>query len=445
MTSETKRSRAYSGALWSVLGYGGSQAIRLASNLILTRLLFPEIFGLMALVQVILQGLKMMSDIGISTSVIRDERGDEPDFLNTAWTLQIIRGLLIWLISVLAAYPMAVAYESNELVLLIPLVAATVIFQGFTSPAVLSLKRHIQLDKLLLWEISSQLITTVITVVGVWYFRSIWAIAIGGLFGAFLTCLLSFKLPYQHRIKLSIDRTSASTMLFFGKWIFVSSLVTLIINKGDVLVLGLFLSKADLGIFAIAAIWSRMAYELLQKINQQVMTPLYSMAFRENRDLVKAQMAKARVRLLALSLPIILTLVFGGQLLIDILYDARYQSAGWMLQLLAVGTIAAVITATSANALLSFGDSFGYMIFQSVSGILLVICMLLGGSEYGIAGLIAGVSFSKFIAYPVLVIFLLRHNIWLPKVDGAAFLFAALAIGLGFWWLGGLDIPLTKS
>lgn len=440
MTTGTQRSRAYLGAVWSVLGYGGSQAIRLASNLLLTRLLFPEIFGLMALVQVILQGLKMMSDIGISTSVVRDERGDEPDYLNTAWTLQIIRGLLIWLISVLAAYPMALAYDSSELVLLIPLVGSTVIFQGFTSPAVLSLKRHIQLDKLLLWEISSQFVTTVITVIAVWYFKSIWAIAIGGVSGAFLTCLFSYKLPYNHKIKLSIDRKSARTMLTFGKWIFLSSLVTLVINKGDVLVLGVFLSKADLGVFTIAAIWSRMAYELLQKINQQVMTPLYAMAFRENKSSVKAQMAKTRIRLLALSLPMIIGLVLGGQLLIDILYDARYQSAGWMLQVLAVGTIAAAITATSANALLSFGDSFGYMIFQVISGILLVICMLVGGSQYGVSGLIAGVSISKFISYPVLVIFLIRHNIWLPKVDGTAFLFSGAIIVLGLWCIGAINI-----
>jgi O-antigen/teichoic acid export membrane protein len=116
-----------------------------------------------------------------------------------------------------------------------------------------------------------------------------------------------------------------------------------------------------------------------------------------------------------------------------------------MLQVLAVGTIAAAITATSANALLSFGDSFGYMIFQVVSGVLLVICMLVGGSEYGVAGLIAGVSISKFISYPVLVVFLVRHNIWLPKVDGAVFFFTAVVIGLGFWWLGGLTIPLTDN
>jgi O-antigen/teichoic acid export membrane protein len=442
-TNGSIRNRVFSGAVWSVLGFGSSQFIRLASNLILTRLLFPEIFGLMALVQVILQGLKMMSDVGISTSVIRDERGDDPKYLNTAWTLQIVRGLLIWFISVLAAYPMAVAYESTELLFLIPFVGSTVIFQGFTSPAVLTLKRHIELDKVLVWEISSQLITTAITVGAVWYSRSIWAIATGGVIGAFISCLLSYKLPYEHIPRISIDRLAARNMLFFGKWIFISSFVTLIINKGDVLVLGLFLSKTDLGVFAIAAIWSRMAYELLQKINQQVMTPLYAAMFRESKFSIKSKIAKTRVRLLVLVIPVILILFFGGQILIDTLYDARYQSAGWMLQVLAVGTIGSAITATSANALLSFGDSFGYMTFQVTSGILLVVCMLLGGSLYGVAGLIVGVSISKFMSYPILVGLLVRHEIWLPKVDGVAFGLSAAVIGAGYWYGGGF-LPHTS-
>ena len=440
-----KKSRAIMGSFWSGVGFGSSQAIRLASNLILTRLLFPEIFGLMALIQVILQGLKMMSDIGISTSVIRDERGDEAEFLNTAWTLQIMRGFLIWFISLLVAYPMATAYDSMDLVMLIPLVGFTVVFQGLTSPAALVLKRHIELDKLLAWEITSQLITTVMTITAVWYFRSIWAIAIGSVLGALVTCILSYRLPYKHKLRLTMDSKSVSGILGFGKWIFISSFVTLVINKGDILVLGLFLSKADLGVFAIAAIWSRLAYELLQKINQQVMTPLYAISFREDRSSVKAKMARIRVRLLALSLPIILGLVFGGGLLIETLYDARYQSAGWMLQVLAVGTIAAAITATSANALLSFGDSFGYMVFQLTSGVLMVTCMLVGGSQYGVAGLIGGVAISKFMSYPVLVFFLLRHNIWLPKIDGIAVLFAAVVIGIVFWWSGGVSFSETSS
>src|SRR4051812_36532958 len=74
--------RALRGSLWTILGYGGSQVLRLAGNVILTRLLFPEAFGQMVLVNVFLQGLHMFSDVGIGPSLIQSKRGDDPDFLN---------------------------------------------------------------------------------------------------------------------------------------------------------------------------------------------------------------------------------------------------------------------------------------------------------------------------------------------------------------------------
>jgi hypothetical protein len=72
------RARALRGSALTMLKFGGQNALRLGSNLILTRLLFPEAFGLMALVQVFLTGLQMFSDLGIHASVIRSARGEDP-------------------------------------------------------------------------------------------------------------------------------------------------------------------------------------------------------------------------------------------------------------------------------------------------------------------------------------------------------------------------------
>src|SRR5688572_30143338 len=88
------RSQAIRGSIWTFAGYGASQVIRLASNLILARLLFPDVFGLMALVNVFIGGLAMFSDIGIGPAIIQNKRGNERTFLNTAWTIQIGRGLM---------------------------------------------------------------------------------------------------------------------------------------------------------------------------------------------------------------------------------------------------------------------------------------------------------------------------------------------------------------
>ena len=95
--------RAFRSAAITVLGFGASQAIRLASNLILTRLLFPEAFGMMAIVGVFLIGLAMFSDVGVGPSIMGSARGDEPDFLDTAWTIQIARGLILLVIALALA------------------------------------------------------------------------------------------------------------------------------------------------------------------------------------------------------------------------------------------------------------------------------------------------------------------------------------------------------
>lgn len=59
------KKQAVKGTIWTVVGYGGSQALRLGSNLILTRLLVPDLFGLMALVNTFIMGVALFSDIGI--------------------------------------------------------------------------------------------------------------------------------------------------------------------------------------------------------------------------------------------------------------------------------------------------------------------------------------------------------------------------------------------
>ena len=98
MSSLSINKLAMRGAIWTFVGYGVGQSLRLGSNLILTRLLVPEMFGLMSLINVFILGLSLFSDIGVGPSIIQHKRGDEPEFYNTAWTLQVIRGGALWLI-----------------------------------------------------------------------------------------------------------------------------------------------------------------------------------------------------------------------------------------------------------------------------------------------------------------------------------------------------------
>src|SRR6056297_1388295 len=115
--------RAIRSAGFTAVKFGGQNFLRLASNLVLTRLLFPEAFGIMAIVQVVLGGVAMFSDIGIRASIVQNPRGDEPDFLNTAWTVQIIRGIFLGLIVFFSAGSVATFYEEQILADILRVVA----------------------------------------------------------------------------------------------------------------------------------------------------------------------------------------------------------------------------------------------------------------------------------------------------------------------------------
>ena len=96
VSGDGMKARAIRSAALSIGAFGGSQLIRLGSNLILTRLLLPEAFGMMAVIMVLHVGLYLLTDIGVAQSVMRDARGAEPRYLRVAWVVQILRGLAIW-------------------------------------------------------------------------------------------------------------------------------------------------------------------------------------------------------------------------------------------------------------------------------------------------------------------------------------------------------------
>ena len=108
--------RAMRSSAWTIFGFVASQGIRFGSNLILTRLLFPEAFGMMALVTVAMVGLSNFSDMGTAPSIAYNPRGDDPSFLDTAWTLHVVRGVLLWLAACALAWPFARFYGEPMLV-----------------------------------------------------------------------------------------------------------------------------------------------------------------------------------------------------------------------------------------------------------------------------------------------------------------------------------------
>ena len=155
--------------------------IRFGSNLVLTHLLVPEYFGVMAIVNVTLVGLHMFSDLGVGTAIIQSEHGDQPRFLRTAFSLQVIRGLWLTIAGCLLAWPLTQLYDKMpQLIWAIPIASVTALIDGLTSTKLFRENRHLRLGRLTAIETIGAAVAALTMIATAYFTRSIVALLAGG-------------------------------------------------------------------------------------------------------------------------------------------------------------------------------------------------------------------------------------------------------------------------
>jgi O-antigen/teichoic acid export membrane protein len=342
------------GSVWTIAGFGASQVLRLTSTLILTRFLFPEAFGITALTGIFLQGLEMFSDVGIGPSIIQNRRGDDPIFLNTAWTIQVIRGFLLWIVSALIAWPVARLYGAPQLMWLIPVAGLTAIIQGFNATVLLTRKRHLAVGGITLLELFVQAVTIVVIVTLALIRPSVWDITIGGLVGSFVKMTLShviFPAPWN---RFQREPAACQELFRFGRWIFLSTLLTFFALQIDRLLLGKLVPLGELGIYTVAASLAQMPRGVIQRLVDVVVYPALSrLSCRTENYYVKVTFA--RCVLLLLSGQVCALLIVTAQPLVQVFYDGRYRATGPILSLLVVRTWLETMSVSYGTVLLAAG------------------------------------------------------------------------------------------
>lgn len=333
-TKASDRSLAMRASAWALLGYGSAQVLRLGSNLVLTRLLAPDAFGLMALVNVFLTGLQMFSDFGIEQRIVQHGGGEDPRFLRTAWTVQVLRGLALTLIALLIAWPASVAYDARLLTLL-AVCGLSATIGGFASTSVALARRNLAIGRLTLIDLTTQALA--ITTMVVWALASpgVWALVAGTLVGAASRTVLTYRLPPPHPSGFGLEKSHVRELASFGGWIFVSTIFGFLATNIDRLILGRLLTPSVLGVYSVALSLAVVPAQVFSVLAGNVYFPLLSRAHRAG-ELGKA-FERARSMILFLAALLVIPLVIGGHEIVRVLFDPRWHDAGWMLQILAAG------------------------------------------------------------------------------------------------------------
>lgn len=432
--------RAFRGSVLTAGSYAVTQALRLVSNLILTRLLFPEAFGIMALVSVALVGLAMFSDLGLGPAISQSPRGDEPDFLNTAWTLNVARGGLLWLLTCALAWPMALLYQAPPLTTLLPAAGLTLLIAGFNPTRIDTANRHLMLGRLTLLDLAAQVFGILSMIVLALTLRSVWALVLGAILGSAAKLALTWVFLPGPANRFRLEPESARSLIRFGKWIFLSTACGFLLSQGDKAIFGAWLSLEELGIYNIGWFLASFPVLLAGAVTSRILIPLY----RDHPPAVSAANAARMRRLRFLvsggTIGLLAVLGLAGMPLVGLLYDPRYAGAGAVVVAMACVQMPGVVGMTYDQSALAAGDSRNYFLVIALKAVLQTAAFLIGMQVGGLFGALMAQGIALCVMHLPIIWLARRHGAWDGRHDAMFFslsaVFAVLVLSVNAAALG---------
>ena len=211
-------SRAVKGGGWVIVSRMSQQLLSMARLIVLARLLAPGDFGLMGIILLTMATINMFTQTGFQEALVQKKK-DIDSFLNAAWTLGIIRGLLLFAMLYFGAPYVASFFNRPEAADVLRVAAISLVVVAVTNIGTVYFVKELDFNKQFILETIGTLVGTVVSVWFALQYRNVWALVIGKLSGDITRCLLSYVMqPYKPG--LSFDIAKAKDLWGFGKHVF---------------------------------------------------------------------------------------------------------------------------------------------------------------------------------------------------------------------------------
>lgn len=421
------RRKSLVGLSWTILQLGGSQALRFVGNLVLARLLYPEAFGVMAVIQTVITGIAMISDVGIKPSIIRNQSEHDQAFLNTAWTIQVLRGLLIWIVLTATAERIATFYSSEQMTSLIPLAAFTAILSGLYPTKLYLAQKHLALKRIVLIDLLVQITGLVTMILFAVVLKGPLALVIGVLVGEVMRLSLYYLVLPGPINRFRWDTENVRKLLSFGQWITLGTMAGFIISHADKLVIGRLLNLEVLGIYNIAFFLATASTLLYRALINSILFPLYCKHPPWASEKNFADISKARHGLSAIGFSTWAVLGIFGSYFIELVYDERYHGASALLLLVSYATMPMLLWGSYGACLLAAGESRKYFNVVAITAIAQLLSLFYGVYAFGIIGACLAPFVGLLAAAPINIAYSRRLGAWDVKHD-ALFLSVGCAV-----------------
>lgn len=371
------------GAGWMFAGKLAGRGLAVIKLIVLARLLSPDDFGLFGLMMLATMALDTFTRTGFDKALIQFP-ADAHTHLDTAWTIQILRGLALAGLLYAGAPLAAWFFDEPRITPLLRVFCVAPVIAGFDNIGIVYLMKNLNYVRQVFFTLCIDTTAMIVGIALALQFRNVWALV-----GATLTaCVVRNVLSYvmhPYRPRLAMKKESVRRLLGYGVWLLGSSILVFVSVKGDRIVLGHLLGASALGIFGVAVQIADLPASQITVVLNNVMMPAYAKA-QGARD----RLGRAFVRVLelvaTLSLPLTALLVFAAPEIILGLIGEQWAAAIRPLQILALVSLVQSIDGTTTPLYLGTGHprlQFTRTLIRGVVTLALVIPLTL---RWGVSG-----------------------------------------------------------
>lgn len=408
---ENIAARSIKGSGWVFSLNIGQQLLSLVTLVVLARILFPSDFGLVGIATLTIAMLNVFTETGFGMALIQ-KREDIRSFLNSAWTLSLVRGVIIFIFLILIAPLVAFFFNAPAVTPILQVLAFTVVLQGLTNIGVIAFQKELEFDKQFIFQFTGSLAVFVSTISAAFILRSVWALVIGALVGSAVTLLMSYVL-HPYRPRLDFDRSRIGELWGFGKWVFASTIIIYFLMNGDNLFVGRFFGVASLGFYQIAYTISNLPATQITHVVSNVAFPAYSKLQHDLKALRSAYLRGLQLTA-ALSIPLGVGIFVLAPEFVTVFLGQRWMPMVLPLQILCLFGVLRSILAASGPVFYSLGRPDIEAKVPALQLLVMILLIYPLAMKWDLAGVAATVCIAALIILVIivhLVMNLLKMNI----------------------------------
>ncbi len=386
------------GALWVTVSGICSRGLGIISSIILARLLLPSDYGLLAIATAIMSMMQGLTTTGFGSALIQKQKKPE-DFLNTAWTFELVKYFILFVILFFLAPLFALFFKEPAAIAVLRVISFSLIFQGLTNIGIIYFRKKLDFKKQFIFNIVPQIIYIIVVIPLAFILRNVWALVWASMVRGLVVCVISYIMhPYRPHLDFNIIK--AKKLFNFGKWILGSSIIVILRKQGITMFVGRFLGIPMLGFYDRSEAFSTALFQQLTEIIWQVGYPAYS-------QLQKVTVRLKRAYLLTLKLLTFFGLpMAGGLLILSWDFTHLFLTDKWI-------AIVPVIQVLCLSAMIGFITTPAGIMFQAVGRpsigtkiatagvVILAITIYPLSLKWGITGTAVSILISTLITLPV--------------------------------------------